>query len=379
MKPLTVMQLVPELEVGGVERGTVEIAAALVGRGHRALVVSGGGRLVSELDALGAEHLRLGIGEKRLGSLHHVRRLAALMQAQEVDVVHARSRLPAWLGWLARRRLPADRRPAWVTTVHGPYTVNRYSRIMVSGETVIAISEFIADYVTQNYPAVSAARIRVIPRGVDPARYPHGYQPGADWLRRWREEQPALAGRTLITLPGRLTRWKGQLDFLRLVAELRQRGRDVHGLLAGSTHPRRPDFEQELRETAARLGIADRLSFLGSRDDLREILAVSAIACSLTNEPEAFGRTTIEALSLGTPVVGYDHGGTGEILAHLLPAGRVPVGDVARAADCCEAFLDDAPAVPASHPYTVAAMQTATLEVYAALAARRDAAQAQSA
>lgn len=369
MKRLTVLQLLPELQVGGVEQGTVEIAEALVREGHRALVVSAGGRLVAALEAVGAEHLTLAIGRKRLSTLRLVRRLRELCVRERVDIVHARSRLPAWIGHLALRGLPAATRPRWMTTVHGPYTVNRYSRIMVSGERVIAISEFIRNYITNAYPDVDPARITVVPRGVDRARYPHGYRPPAGWTDTWRSEHPELARRHTLVLPGRLTRWKGQEDFLRVIARLAAQGLPVHGLLAGGPHPRKRAFERELRLLAARLEIEPAVSFLGNRSDLREILAVADCAFSLTGEPEAFGRTTVEALSLGTPVIGYDHGGTGEILQSLFPAGLVPVGDIESAAERCAEFLRHRPAVPVIHPYTVDRMQSGTLATYAELAA----------
>lgn len=369
MKRLTVLQLLPELQVGGVEQGTVEIAEALVREGHRALVVSAGGRLVAALEAVGAEHVTLPIGRKRLSTLRLVRRLRELCVRERVDIVHARSRLPAWIGHFALRGLPAATRPRWMTTVHGPYTVNRYSRVMVSGERVIAISEFIRHYITSAYPDVDPARITVVPRGVDRARYPHGYRPPEGWMDTWRSEHPELGRRHTLVLPGRITRWKGQEDFLRVIARLAARGLPVHGLLAGGPHPRKRAFERELRLLAARLEIEPAVSFLGNRSDLREILAVADCAFSLTGEPEAFGRTTVEALSLGTPVIGYDHGGTGEILQSLFPAGLVPVGDIEAAAERCAGFLRQRPPVPVIHPYTVERMQSGTLAIYAELAA----------
>lgn len=369
---LTVAQLLPQMDVGGVERGTIQIAEALVAAGHRALVVSaGGGRLLPELAACGAEHVPLAIGEKHLKTLALIGPLRKLLRDAGVDVVHARSRLPAWIGWRALRGLPAHERPAWLTTVHGPYSVNRYSRIMVSGERVIAISDFIRDYVLRNYPTVDPAVLRVIPRGVDRASHAYDFEPDAAWRARWQAEHGRLHGRALLILPARLTRWKGQLDFIEVVATLRRQGRAVHGLIAGAAHPRKQAFEGELRARVAALGLDDDISFLGQRGDLRELLAVSDIACSLTTEPEAFGRTTIEALSVGTPVVGYDYGGTGEILRAVYPAGLVPVGDKSAAAARIAALLDEPVAVPREHPYTVEALQQATLAVYAELAARR--------
>lgn len=369
-RALTVVQLLPQLDVGGVERGTIQIAQALVAAGHRAIVVSAGGRLVPELRACGAEHVTLAIGDKRLGTLRHIATLRAYLRAQAVDVVHARSRLPAWIGYLALRGLSAAQRPAWLTTVHGPYSVNRYSRIMVSGTRVIAISEFIRGYITGNYPEVDATRITVIPRGVDRTQYAYDFRPDDAWLEHWNERHGELADRALIILPARLTRWKGQLDFIEVIALLRKRGLAVHGLIAGAAHPRKRAFEDELRARVSALGLEGDISFLGQRSDLRELLALSSIACSLTTEPEAFGRTTIEALSVGTPVVGYDYGGTAEILRRCFPQGLVPKGDIHAAAERIAALLAAPEAVPREHPYTVEALQRDTLAVYAALAAK---------
>ena len=366
---LTVVQLLPQLEVGGVERGTVQIAQALQRAGHRAIVVSAPGRMVAELSACGAEHIPLGIGDKRLSSLGHVRNLGKVFRRYDIDIVHARSRLPAWLGKFALRPLRRNGRPAWVTTVHGPYTVNPYSRIMLSGDRVIAISEFIRDYILQSYRGVDPACIEVIPRGVDRSIFSYGYAPPADWRAQWDAQHARIAGAALLTLPARLTRWKGQLDFIELIAELRRRGCHVHGLVAGEAHRRKQAFALELRERVIRLRLDGAISFLGRRDDLRDILAISDVAFSLTSEPEAFGRTTVEALSLGTPVIGYDHGGTGEILRSVFPAGLVPRGDVKAAADRVEAFLSAPPRVPPEHPYTVERMQQATLALYERLVA----------
>lgn len=366
---LTVIQLLPQLDVGGVERGTIQIAHALVQAGHRAIVVSAGGALVPELEACGAEHVTLAIGEKRLGTLRHIGALRDYLRREAVDVVHARSRLPAWIGFLALRGLPLARRPAWVTTVHGPYSVNRYSRIMVSGTRVIAISQFIRGYITDNYPQVDTSRIVVIPRGVDRGDYRHDFEPSADWQAAWNAQYGNLAGRALLILPARLTRWKGQLDFIEVMALLRQRGLAVHGLIAGAAHRRKRAFEDELRARVSALGLDGDISFLGQRGDLRELLAISSIACSLTTEPEAFGRTTIEALSVGTPVVGYDYGGTAEILRNCFPAGLVPKGNIAAAADRIASLLASPQGVPREHPYTVEALQRATLAVYEEVAA----------
>ena len=368
-RPLTVIQVLPALGAGGVERGTVEVAAELVRCGHRAVVVSAGGRLVRELQAAGAEHITLDVGAKTPLTLRHIPRLRRLFGG--ADIVHARSRLPAWISHLALRGMAPASRPVFITSVHGPYTVNRYSRIMTRGDRVIAVSGFIRDYILTNYPGTDPARITVIPRGVDPGRFPFGYRPPAAWLTGWRTEQSRLAGRFVLTLPARITRWKGQEDFLQVVKALHEEGLDVHGLIVGGAAPRRRRFLRQLQESVAAAGLQDRIGFLGHRDDMRDILSVSDVVFSLAREPEAFGRTTLEALSLGVPVIGYDHGGAGEVLGAIFPAGRVAPGDTAAAAARAAEFHRQRPVVPDKNPFTLQRMLDATLSVYAEAAAGR--------
>ncbi len=327
-RKLTVLQLLPELESGGVERGTLEIARGLVKAGHRSLVVSGGGLLVSRLTGQGSEHINLPVGRKSLWSLRLVSRLRRLMMDESIDIVHVRSRLPAWLAWLAWRGLPAEGRPAFVTTVHGLYSVSRYSRIMTRGQRVIAVSESARRYITDNYPKTEVARIRVIERGIDPEIYPFGFRPGDAWISRWYQDFPFLLERHVLTLPGRITRLKGHVDFLHMLAGLVKAGLPVYGLIVGGEDPRHSAYAEQLQRTVQKLGLDGLVTFTGQRMDLRDILSLSNLVFSLSNKPESFGRTVCEALSLGVPVVGYDHGGVGETLARVYPQGRVPVGDI---------------------------------------------------
>jgi glycosyltransferase involved in cell wall biosynthesis len=363
--------MLPALDSGGVERGTVEVARHLVEQGHRSIVISGDGRLREQLVAAGTEHLCWEVGAKRPGTLLWIPRVRALLKERRPDILHLRSRLPAWIGYWAWRGLDPAVRPALVTTVHGFYTVGHYSAIMTRGERVIAISESIRSYILKNYPRVDPNRITVIPRGVDPQQYPHGYRPPAPWLEQWRRDHPRTRDRYVITLPARLTRWKGQEDFIAIIATLKQRGMPVHGLLAGGAHPRKSGYEIDLRRRVSAAGLADDITFLGERADMREVMAVSDVVLSLSNEPEAFGRTTIEALSLGRPTAGYDHGGVGEQLAAVLPEGRIPVGDRQAAANLLMRWRDTPPAVPAEHPFTLARMLTSTLSLYLTAAQAR--------
>jgi len=365
---MKVLQILPELNSGGVERGTFEIGRFLVQQGHDALVVSNGGRLVPQLAAAGIRHVAMPVHRKRLGSLFQIAPLRRLLQTERPDILHIRSRVPGWIAWLAWRKLDPQTRPRLVSTVHGFYTANAYSAVMTRGERAIAVSDSIREYVLKNYPRVTPENIRVIHRGASPEEYPRGYQPAADWLTQWRREQPQLAGKALLLLPGRITRWKGQEDFLHLIAQLKSRGLAVHGLLAGDTHPKKRAFADELRALAAQLNISADVTFLGHRSDVRDVMAISEIVFSLSRDPEAFGRVSLEAMALGRPVIGCDHGGVGEQLRALFPAGAVPIGDLNALAETTARLLR-APQFPqpVRPPFTQAAMCAATLATYESL------------
>jgi glycosyltransferase involved in cell wall biosynthesis len=344
-KKLTVLQVLPALESGGVERGTLEVGKYLVEHGHRSIVMSAGGRLVEQLLREGSEHVAWDIGRKRLSTLRLVLRLRRFLVDNHVDILHVRSRMPAWVCYMAWKGMDPENRPHFVTTVHGPYSVNAYSAVMTKGERVIVISEMIRDYVLKNYPGVDPSRLRLIYRGVDPLASPHGYKPDSAWLERWYAEFPQTRGKKLITLPARITRWKGQEDFIDLMARIKDQIPDAHGLLVGETKKGKEGFLDELKAKAVKLGVADRVTFTGHRSDLREIMAISNIVLSLSREPEAFGRTTIEALSLGVPVIGYNHGGVGEQLSTVLPEGGVAVGDIRQASELTRRWLTTPPRV----------------------------------
>lgn len=363
-RALTVLQMLPALEGGGVERGTLEVAAELVRQGHRSIVISSGGGLVEQLVAEGSEHISWDVRSKRPWTLRYVRRLRRWLRDNRVDILHPRSRVPAWVAYLAWRKMPAETRPHFVTTVHGLNSVNAYSRIMTRGERVIVVSNTVRDYILQNYPQTDPQRLRLIPRGVDPAEFPHAWKPTEAWRRSWFAQFPQLRDRRVLTLPGRITRLKGHHDFIELIARLRQQGANVHGLVVGGEDPYRKAYAQEIRGLVREKRLQADITFTGARFDIRDVFAVSDLVLSLSTQPESFGRTVLEALSLGVPVAGYDQGGVGEILAALYPAGRVPSGDLAALQGTVEALLRGAPAVPAEQPFTLSAMLASTLGVY---------------
>ncbi|WP_368564412.1 glycosyltransferase [Pseudoxanthomonas sp. UTMC 1351] len=370
MRRLTVVQLLPALESGGVERSTIEVAEALVRAGHRAIVVSAGGRLLPLVEKAGAEHITLDIGRKSLLTLRHVRTLRSVFLREDVDIVHARSRLPAWLGWKAVNAIPSPQRPHFVTTVHGLNSPGIYSAVMTYGERVICVSDTVRRYVREHYPRSRNEKLRVIPRGIDTTQFPCAPWPDRATRARIADQFPQLGGDgPLLLLPGRGTRLKGHADALRLLAGLRQAGSDARLWLPGAREPGREAYIQEMEEEARRLGIAEAALFAAPTSRIAEAYAASDLVLQLSRKPEAFGRTVIEALSVGRSVVGWAHGGVGELLAELQPQGAVPAFDENALLRTCQALLKHPPSPLATmDAYTLRAMQDATLALYCELA-----------
>ena len=367
MKP-SILQVLPALNMGGVERGTLEIGRALVAAGYQSTVLSNGGPMVTQLIAEGSDHITLPVHRKSLVSLKLVRPLRELLQ--NYDLVHVRSRLPAWLIYLAWRGMPQHARPRLVSTVHGRYSVNKYSAVMTKGEIVIAISENVRDYILQNYPNVPAERIQLIHRGVDPLSFPRDYQPTSEWLTNWRQQHSQLIGRNLLALPGRVSRWKGHETFLRLIANLKE-DPDIHGLVIGGAEKKQQRFLHQLHELTRQLGIENRVTFLGARQDIREVMSQCSIIYNLSTQPEPFGRTMIEALSLGKRVVAWAYGGAAESVGEIFPQGLVPSADEAALAAKTKSLLADDSAQPLTNTFVLERMQQQTVKVYEDLLAAK--------
>jgi glycosyltransferase involved in cell wall biosynthesis len=372
-----IVQALVSLNLGGSELVAVELSEFAAALGHRVTVIARGGLLGERVRVCGAQHLDWPIGRKRPPTLRYVARLRRWLLAERPDILHAHSRLPAWICRLAMRGLQPHARPAFVTSVHGHYSVSRYSGVMTSGDRVIAVSKRIHEYTLHNYPATDPARVVTVPGGIDRQVFTHGYRPSADWLGRAHADYPELRGRRWICLPGRLSRYKGHADFIELVARLQHAVPAIHGVIVGQAAPG-SRYRDELEGLALRYGVLDRITFTGTRLDMRDWMAASEIVYSLcADPPEAFGRTVPEALHLGVPVIGWNHGGVQETLAAMFPAGAVTPGDRGELLRLSLAFLRRRPAVPPSEAYGLPESLQRTLAVYdAALAGRGEGAKA---
>lgn len=358
------MQLLPELNSGGVERGTLEIARALVAQGHQSLVVSNGGRLVSQLEAEGSTHLTLPVHKKSLSSLWQIRPLRQLIEQHQPDIVHIRSRVPAWLTHFALRKIPKNKRPHLISTVHGFYSVNRYSAIMTQAEKVIAVSDSVVTYITDHYKNCPPQDIVRIYRGIDPAAFPHNYQPSAQWLNQVFKEFPELENKFLLCLPGRITRLKGHESLIELMQKLGEQYPQLHAVIVGGADAKKQAYLSELQITIQTKGLADKITFVGHRSDIREWLAFSDIVLSLSNQAETFGRTALEALSVGTPVIGWNRGGVAEILSNVYPQGLVEVENEKALLETVKKHIEQPQAVAPVTMFSLKDMCDQTLALY---------------
>ena len=369
-----VLQVLPSLVTGGVERGTVEITQAIVEAEGVALVASAGGPMVHSVKRAGGRHFTLPLHARDPVTIwRNAARLEALIRSENVSLVHARSRAPAWAAWLACKRTGTH----FVTTYHGVYNEDlpfkrRYNAIMARGEIVIAASEYVAQVIRRQHQ-VDPARIRVIPRGVDPMVF-NPDTVSADRVARMAQTMRVPDGMFTVVMPGRLTAWKGQAVLLQAIARLSRW--DVCCVLIGSDQGR-TKYTKELEKISESLGVADRVRIIGQVEDIPAALMLSDVVVHASTEAEAFGRVVIEAQAMGRPVIASDLGGPSETVEHGVTGWLTRPGDVDSLTLALEAVLamDDEARMALGwrarasvlEGYTLEAMRESTLDVYEAV------------
>jgi glycosyltransferase involved in cell wall biosynthesis len=368
-RPPAVLQVLPSLITGGVERGTIEMAQALVAAGWQAVVASSGGPLVREIERAGARHVTLPLASKNpLVMRANISRLVEVIEQHTIDIVHARSRAPAWSALWATRRTGRH----FVTTFHNAYGEGSrlkhiYNSVMAKGERVIAISDFVGTHVAQVY-GVSSDRLRVIPRGVDFVRFAPEHI-GAERLVTLARQWQLPDGAPVVMLPGRLTRWKGQLMLIEAIALLNRS--DVRCLFVGSGDAR---YRRELEAHAAKLGLGGAVEIVDECRDMPAAYMLADVVVSASTSPEGFGRVVVEAQAMGRPVVATSHGGARETVVPGSTGWLVPPGDPRALADGLAEALKLGPEERLAHAaraiehvrrnFDTATMASRTLDVY---------------
>ena len=368
----TVLQVLPSLAGGGgVERGTLDISRALVAAGWRSLILTGEEADREQAAAAGAQHAALPVARRNPAQAPGaILRLARLIAEEGADLVHARSRWPAWLAHHAARRAG---RP-FVTTFHGAYSAGwpgkqRYNAIMTRGDRVIAISEFIARHISENY-AIRADKIRIIPRGVDlsmfdPARV------GPERIAALRDAWRVPQGQPIVMLPGRVTTLKGHLALLDALAAVEE---DVCCLLVGTADAAHAGYRARIEQRIAALGPRHRVQLVGACRDMAAAYLLADVVISPSLRPEGFGRVSTEAQAMGRRVIATAHGGACETVIHGKTGWLVTPADTAALADAISRALGASPAeresmaaAGQSHVranFTLEGMCSATLDVY---------------
>ena len=379
----TILQIIPRLDTGGAERTTIEMTQAIVAAGGRALVATEGGRMLPQVTDAGGEAILLNAGTKNpLSMLANARRLKELIARERIDLLHARSRAPAWSALLAAR---LAKRPL-VTTYHGAYAEHgplkrAYNGVMARGDVVIANSHYTSRLVQARY-GTPDDRICVIHRGIDEESFdPDRVSP--ERIARLRAHWSVEPGQRVILKAARLTGWKGQKVVISAAALLRDRGdfrNDWAVILAGDAQGR-SDYVKALEQQIASLGLGDRVRLAGHVDDMPAAYLAAHVAVVASTEPEAFGRAAAEAEAMGCPVIATDIGAAPEtvlatpaVASEHITGWLVPPGEPEALAEQLRTALSLSDAARAAigtrarrhvcRSFSLGAMQLATLQVY---------------
>lgn len=375
---LTILQVIPNMGAGGAEQTTVDVTAALTKAGHKAIIVSNGGPRVIELQRAGGLHIEMPVHSKNPFMIwKNAGRLKRLIREHNVDIIHARSRAPAWSALKAAR----DTGIKFLTTCHAPFNIRgskwkrKYNSSIAQGDLVIANSEFVAHYLVDNYD-VAVNKIRVIPRGIPMEKFDVA-KVSADRMLKLSETWRIPEVATLVLLPGRLTRWKGQTVLIEAMSKLKRK--DVYCVLLGDAQGR-TEYRDELEGMIHDYHLEDRVRIAEHCDDMAVAYKMANVVVSASIEPEGFGRVAVEAQAMGVPTIATAIGGSKETIIPDVTGWLVPPNDadaLAKAIDKALSLSNDErdhigvqAAYHARANFTKEQMTDATLIVYDELVGR---------
>tara|TARA_Y100001980_G_C14523368_1_gene298767 strand:- start:105 stop:1196 length:1092 start_codon:yes stop_codon:yes gene_type:complete len=353
---MKVLQILPQLNIGGVERGTLDLSKALIEKNHQSFVISGGGSMVEDLEMSGAKHFEIPVHVKSIKTLFLADELAKTIAEIDPDIIHIRSRMPAWVNYRAYKRL--KKKPILVSTFHGLYSFPFYSKVMSFVDHAIAISNTVESYILKTYK-LKKENITIIPRGCDPKEFDKT-SINADEKNDLFEEFPKLVNKKVLTIPARITKWKGVNEFIELLSMLDD---SYHGLIVGPVARSKKSYFKKLIKKVESLKLEQKITFAGSRKDIANIYKISDLVFNLSQTPEPFGRTMIEAIACGRKVIGWNHGGASEILNELFPMGLVELNNMD---DLQETTINlcSSDSAPKENIFTAQKMTDSTIDLY---------------
>jgi glycosyltransferase involved in cell wall biosynthesis len=374
IKQPVVLQIIPNLGAGGAEQGCIDMAAELVKSGAKAIVVSNGGAREHEIARVGALHIKIPAHSKNpLVMMKNVKRLRKIMAKHDVDIVHARSRAPAWSAYNACKGTNTK----FMTTCHAPYNVSghikrSYNSSIAKGERVIAISRYVENYLKHQF-RLDERKIRVVHRGIALEKF-HPTSVTPERMIKIVQDWRLPDGASVVMLPGRITRWKGHHVLIDAMSILRRN--DVFAVLIGSDQGRK-EYRQELEDKIKSVGLEGQVRILNHCDDMPAAYMLSTVVVSASTDPEGFGRIPVEGQAMGRCVIATDHGGAQETIKRGETGWLVPPGDARSLATAIDEALSLNPSQRAilatramSHiaeNFTRERMADLTLNVYAEL------------
>jgi len=318
---MKIIQILPELNEGGVERGTIELSRELVKRGFESVVISHGGKLVEQIEKDGGLHVKLDVCSKNIFTApFRIFKLYQTLKTLNPNILHVRSRVPAWMVFFANTFLHIR----IVSTVHGFNSVSFYSRIMTRSNHVICVSNAIKTYIQKHY-ATPESKITVIPRGIDLDKF-NPTKTDAAFIDTFKK-QFLLEDKWVISTVGRITQLKDLETFIEAIAILAQEFPNVVGLIVGGVREDKQSYFASLQRLVVSLHVKKHIHFCGSSDKVAEIYALSDVVVSSSKKPESFGRSVAEAIALGTPVVATNHGGVLDIILEGRNGYFAQIGD----------------------------------------------------
>lgn len=360
---MKIVQLLPELNEGGVERGVVELNREYVKNGIESIVISNGGKLASEIEKEGGIHIKFDVCSKNLfTSFKRVRSLRKLLKKIKPDIIHARSRVPAWLVYFANKSLKIP----FVTTVHGLNSVNKYSEVMTKGDEVICVSEVVKDYIESNYDLNHKKhKITAIQRGVDLNKFnPNNVD--ESFIESFKNEFD-LNDKYVISSVGRVTWLKDYETFIKSIALVKKDIPNVVGLIVGGVRENKKDYAQSLKDLAKEFNVEENIRFTGSQNKISEVYFLSDIIVNASLKMGNVGRTVVEALALNTPVIATTYEGLKNIVEDDINGAIINTKDEKQLAQKILKVKDqkfDSIISTIPYEYTLDSMVESTINVY---------------
>jgi len=367
---MIVMRLLSSLKHDESERGIFHLGRALVKNDHTSIIVSSANEdneLVKRLERDGNLYHQLHMNKKSWLSLLQVAPLRHLIEKYNPDIIHVHSRTPAWILHLALKRAKVERRPKLVSTMYGFYPINKYSQALLDVDTIITVSDSVTNYLIKGIrrEQLGPKHIKRIYRGVDTRRYPYRHNPSVYWLRRTFTEYPELEHKKWLVFPTVIGNEYGQEWLIDILGNLQEQFPNIHAIIMDEDYREGDVAHEDFRQRSNTLGLSERITYVGNkRNDMREWLSAANIVMALANQPESIGINALQAIHLGTPVIGWDQAAFSEILQPLYPQGLVKKYNAKALCKVVRSQLESVTRPEMTNKFTMREMITETLGIY---------------